>query len=303
MRLINRGLGWAPPRGELVHGSLAYRRLGESGPFIVLLHGLAGSNRFWGGPYDRLSQHGRLIVPDLLGFGDSPWQAPGFSSDDHVAALTACLEEAGVDQPAVVVGHSLGALIAIRLAATQPARVRNVIALTPTIYRDVIDARRRLSGYGVMERLFSADSRTAKAICMWMCDHREMAAKIAVWLRPDLPRAVAGDAVRHTWQSYSETYHRVIQSADALGWLPELRCQLLMVAGDRDPLVDLDLLQELSVSGPRIALRVIRGAGHDLPLRFAEQCVNCIDQALTDREVISTVQVRSFRVTEAVTER
>ena len=268
------------------HGSLAYRVVGTSGPFLVLLHGLAGSNRFWGGAYDRLAERGRLIVPDLLGFGDSPWLASGFGPDDHVAALARCLDEAGADEPALLVGHSLGALIAIRLAVTQPARVRSVIAIAPTIYRDVPSARRRLSGYGVMERLFSADSRTAKAICLWMCDHRQTAAKIAVWLRPDLPPAVARDAVRHSWQSYSETYRRVIQTADAIGWLPELPCPLVVVAGDQDALVDLNLLHELSAAEPTIALRVVHGAKHDLPLRFADYCVALIDQVMTGPKAV-----------------
>ena len=226
-------------------------------------------------------------MPDLLGFGDSPWLASDFGPDDHVAALIRCLDEAGVDEPALLVGHSLGALIAIRLAVTQPARVRSVIAIAPTIYRDVPDARRRLSGYGVMERLFSADSRTAKAICLWMCDHRQTAGRIAVWLRPDLPPAVAHDAVRHSWQSYSETYRRVIQTADAISWLPELRCRLVVVAGDHDPLVDLNLLRELSTSRPGIALCVIHGAKHDLPLRFADYCKALIDQVMTGPEDVT----------------
>ena len=117
-----------------------------------------------------------------------------------------------------------------------------------------------------------------------MCDHRQTAAKIAVWLRPDLPPAVARDAVRHSWQSYSETYRRVIQTADAIGWLPELRCPLIVVAGDHDSLMDLNLLHELSASRPTIALRVVHGAKHDLPLRFADYCVALIDQVMTGAE-------------------
>ena len=287
LSLFDRGLGWAPPRGDLKRGSLAYRVVGASGPFMILLHGLAGSNRYWGGAYDRLAERGRLIVPDLLGFGDSPWLAPGFGPDDHVAALSRCLDEANVDEPALVVGHSLGALIAIRLAVTQPARVRSVIAIAPTIYRDVLDARRRLSGYGMMERLFSADSRIAKAICLWMCDHRETAGKIAAWLRPDLPPAVARDAVRHSWQSYSGSYRGVIQTADAIVWLQELRCPVVVVAGDHDQLVDLKLLHELSATRPTIALRVVQGAKHDLPLRFADYCVALIDQVTTDPAAVA----------------
>ncbi len=62
---------WRPPSGTAWSGSLHARLVGDTGPPIVLLHGMAGSRRYWGAAYDVLGRHGRLIVPDLLGFGSS----------------------------------------------------------------------------------------------------------------------------------------------------------------------------------------------------------------------------------------
>lgn len=71
-----RGKGatqWRQPRGELHHGTLAVRALGDpTAPALVLLHGLAGSNLYWGAAYDELAADSFLVVPDLLGFGSSP---------------------------------------------------------------------------------------------------------------------------------------------------------------------------------------------------------------------------------------
>jgi pimeloyl-ACP methyl ester carboxylesterase len=50
---------------------LAVRTLGQ-GPPTVLLHGLLGSDRYWGGGFDRLADSGLLLAPDLLGFGAFP---------------------------------------------------------------------------------------------------------------------------------------------------------------------------------------------------------------------------------------
>ena len=253
--------------------------LGDHGVPVVLLHGLAGSNTSWGAAYDPLADRARLIAPDLLGFGDSPWPASGYGPDEHAAAVVACLEELGIDEPAILVGHSLGALLALRIAVRFPGKVRSIVGLAPPIYRNRAEAKKRLSGYGVMERLFSADSPFARAICMWMCDHRRAAANIAVLLRPDLPPAVARAAVRHTWASYSETYRSVIAAAEAASWLPALGVPMLLIAGDHDPLVDLGFMQELAASFPLVSYRICPGARHHLPIAFADYC----------REVISTV--------------
>ncbi len=67
---------WQPPSGVTTLGVLNVRRLGASGPPVVLLHGMCGSNRYWGASVDVLAQRCRLVVPDLLGFGQSHRRAP-----------------------------------------------------------------------------------------------------------------------------------------------------------------------------------------------------------------------------------
>lgn len=284
---------WIAPGGIRHRGILTARVLGDRGVPVVLLHGIAGSSNFWGAAYDSLADRARLVAPDLLGFGDSPWPASGYGPDEHADAVVACLQEIGIQVPAIVVGHSLGALIALRIAVRYPDRVRSVVGLAPPIYRNRSEAKSRMSGYGLMERLFSSESRFAKAICMWMCAHRPAAAKIAVWLRPDLPPAIARDAVRHTWTSYSETYRRVLAAAEGASWLPDLTVPLVLVAGDRDNLVDLDFLKELTDRFPLVSVRVRKGAGHDLPIAFPDYCLEAISSMLDAASVSDPNHERS----------
>ena len=102
----------------------------------MLLHGLVASGIYWGAAYDRLGHNHRLVVPDLLGFGRSPRPTSGYGPDDHVRALVTCLDELGVAEPVTIGAHSLGTLIAIRLAATHPDRVSRVVAFGPPVYPD-----------------------------------------------------------------------------------------------------------------------------------------------------------------------
>src|SRR5688572_2143511 len=96
--------------------ALHVRTLGERGQVIVLLHGLAGSERYYGAAFDALASDARLVVPDLLGFGKSPKPPSGYGPDQHSAALGETLDALGVDAPVLLVGHSAGALVALAFA-------------------------------------------------------------------------------------------------------------------------------------------------------------------------------------------
>jgi pimeloyl-ACP methyl ester carboxylesterase len=82
-----------------------------SGPFALLVHGLSLDRRSFRPVRDRLSC--ASLAPDLPGHGESRPSRGGI--DDAVEALRAVVAEAG--EPAIVAGHSLGALVALALAA------------------------------------------------------------------------------------------------------------------------------------------------------------------------------------------
>jgi pimeloyl-ACP methyl ester carboxylesterase len=268
---------WWEPGGEQHLGALAARVLG-SGPPIVLLHGLVGSSRYWGGAYDRLATDHMLIVPDLLGFGRSPRPHVSYGPDDHVAALLACLDEVGANDAALVGAHSAGATVALRLAATYPQRVRAVVGFGPPLYRSPADSRARLASMGPMARLFALPGRSAAVACAWVCNHRELAAKLAVLTHPRLPAPVAADSVQHTWTSYSETLQKLVLAAEAPSWLPDIRCRVWLVAGDADRVVDHEFLAELADQHAHVTAETWPG-DHHLPLRQPERCSTLLERA------------------------
>jgi len=249
----------------------------------VLLHGLPSSGRFWGAEYDTLATHARLVVPDLLGFGRSPRPTGGYGPDDHADAVAATLHRLRVDdEPALVVGHSVGALVALRLAVRHPSLVAGIIGFGAPIYRDYNAARHQVAHLGPLSRLFGLDTRWAELACTWLCQrHRRTAARLAGHFRPDLPRALAADAVEHSWESFSETLTRVVLAAEAPTWLDQIDTPIHLIVGNQDPLVDTAFLDELSRTHPRVHLDVWAGAGHDLPLTDPRACRMAIERQLT----------------------
>lgn len=100
-------------------------RGGDHGPTVLLLHGSGASGAVWAPVLDRL--HGRRwITADLPGHGRSEW-LPSYHHRDYAAAVGTAVGPAQID---LVVGHSLGALVALTLAdGTHGVRVGAVTAI------------------------------------------------------------------------------------------------------------------------------------------------------------------------------
>jgi pimeloyl-ACP methyl ester carboxylesterase len=96
---------------------------GGSGPALMLIHGYGGAASNWTLVAPRLLERYRVIVPDLPGHGgSSALPGPPERVDPYAERLAALLNE-----PAVLVGHSLGAVVALRLAVRRPELVQGLV--------------------------------------------------------------------------------------------------------------------------------------------------------------------------------
>jgi len=113
---------------ELTDGSVWYDERGQGEP-LVLLHGGAVDSRFFEHNIDGLAAHFRVITTDLWGHGrtadrEGPFSLESFSTD--VAELI----ERVAGEPAHVLGHSIGAAVALALVLRRPDLVRNMIQIS-----------------------------------------------------------------------------------------------------------------------------------------------------------------------------
>ncbi len=126
-----------------------YLTAGEGTP-LILLHALGESALDWQWVLSDLAGTHRVYAPDLPGFGDSAKPAADYSPAFFEGFVGAFLDALEVEH-ATVVGNSLGGLIALRLALSEPARV-SALGLVDSVGlgRSISYAMRAptLSGYG-----------------------------------------------------------------------------------------------------------------------------------------------------------
>lgn len=253
----------APAAAAPEMGSLAVERSGGKGPDLLLIPGLAGGAWCYEETIRRLSPDFSIHVLTLPGFDGRP--AMGAPIIERVVAdIIRYIESARLDRP-VVVGHSLGAFLALRIAAIWPGPIGGLVTLygypvfPPLAGADpaqrAAEARRRAAPFhaaaGDPER-FRATMRDF--IAARMNDPRE-AERFAERAARSDPRAT-GD------------YIVEMLSADLRPDLPKLAAPLLaLVAADSylsgrsEPEIRAFYAAVLA-GAPRASLHLVRGARH-----------------------------------------
>jgi len=104
---------------------LACEEAGEGGPPFLFVHGFACDRRVWAPQFRDLSRDHRCVSVDLRGRGESPAAFPCdiVTAADDLAALCSALNLG----PAIVVGHSLGGLVALALNHRAPTAVLGLV--------------------------------------------------------------------------------------------------------------------------------------------------------------------------------
>lgn len=107
---------------------IAYLDIGK-GPPVILLHGFGGSMWQWEYQQTVLSAHVRVITPDVLGSGLSDKPPIDYRPDEMLTFLSGFMDALHIRQ-AVLVGHSMGAGLAIGMALDHPDRVTKLVLIS-----------------------------------------------------------------------------------------------------------------------------------------------------------------------------
>jgi len=244
---------------------LFVRRMGDAGPQIVFLPGIGATTRYWEIVVGALASRMRLTLIDLLGFGRSPKPWTTYSVDRHLAELERVIAPLAREGPVTLVGHSLGARLAVVYAARHPEQVRQLILVSMPYFAGGDNAKRFIGQRGADGWLWTH----MVPFALYCLLGRRLLGWAAPMLAGDVPRAVAEDMNQMTWRSSTSTMWEVIYRYDVSSDLRRLRpdMRVTFLHGDRDRSAPVDHIQDIARIRPSVDVRVRPGADHQLPLR------------------------------------
>ncbi|MBA3330887.1 MAG: alpha/beta fold hydrolase [Actinobacteria bacterium] len=253
--------------------------VGGEGPPIVLVHGLAGAAWNWSELAPLLAERRRVLLPDLPGHGGSS-PLPAAASLDPYAERVRLVAAAEGMLPAPIVGHSLGGLVALRLALRSP---ENVEALVLAAAAGIASATRRaefwLTVFGFLRparRISPHHERIARSPAL-------ARAVFGYWEVSDpaslSPRSVAGFLAGQRLHSDVRSAGRVLVRDDPRLDLERVSCPSLVLWGARDRQVPVEDAFEYT-RRLRATLRVIPDCGHLLIAERAAACADAIESFL-----------------------
>lgn len=102
-----------------------------NGRTVVLFHGMNFAGFYWGGPIQALRREGfRVVVPDQIGFGRSSKPVIPYTFHDMALNTRRILQDLKI-QRVMVVGHSMGGMLAARFATQYPDMTERVVIYNP----------------------------------------------------------------------------------------------------------------------------------------------------------------------------
>jgi 2-succinyl-6-hydroxy-2,4-cyclohexadiene-1-carboxylate synthase len=236
-------------------------RTAGAGPPLVLLHGFTGRGASWSAHLPQLRRGHRTIVVDLLGHGrsDAPSDPARYAVEcqaDDIAAILARLAAA----PADVLGYSMGARIALRLAVDHPSAVHRLVLESPSA--GIADPDERAARRDRDELLATTLERDGIAAFVDRWERQPVFASHAALPAP-ARRRLHRQRLANRPAGLAASLRGAGQGAAPpfLGRLGGVRAPTLVVAGALD---ETGRQRAEAVAGalPDARIEIIRGAGH-----------------------------------------
>ena len=243
---------------------------------VIFLHGVASDSSTWKHVLPKLPPHYRAITIDLLGFGSSPKPRHiSYTMQDHARAVTKTIRRLGMNKPAVIVGHSMGALIAIDIAENNPQLVHSLVLVGAPLYNpeDIVFATSKYAN----PKLSLGNS------LFYMYDqivyNKKLTLKTAQRFVKIAPFRNSFILTKDTWEPFKLSLTNTIMKQNSTAELLGLHSKVVLVYGKMDLLLQQKNYDKLaSFHNENIILMPHRGA-HMITKQSAPLVIQAIEEA------------------------
>lgn len=241
---------------------------------IVFLHGIASNSTIWEVVIEQLRGKHKIVLVDLLGFGDSP--APDnikYNVDDHTYAVHYSLKKAGIKKPVYMVGHSMGSIIATHYAQTYPKKVLSLILCSLPIYKrsELSDSKLRYwqkSSENIYFRVYRI-----------LREKKDFAFKTAAFLHKLGIRQV--ELQEHSWYAFSESLKNTIEHQAVEKEISLLTIPIDIIYGKFDILLIAKHIEELKKYN-NVQIHATNSR-HDLTVGYSKIIASEIDRFISGK--------------------
>lgn len=240
-----------------------------TGTPLVLLHGLGNNAGSWEYVLEHLDYtKWRVIVPDLLGFGDAPKPDVNYTPKDHADAVVATLDKLGIEE-AVIAGHSMGCIVAIDIASRHQGRIKHLALFGAPLYKKKPQTnwwRKLTRAEGLYFSLFEVVKKNPEAV--------QAGGEIADELVPFVKGMEITD---ETWPAYKKSLESTIMQYDSYKQATKLTVPTLFINGLLDFFIIRRNIRLIRRANPR-HIRIKRVLGpHELTPRQGRTAAGIID--------------------------
>jgi pimeloyl-ACP methyl ester carboxylesterase len=251
--------------------------IGGQGPTLVLLHGAGDGAGTWADVAKKLSSRYRIVIPDLAGHGASAPADGPLSISQILTGLEAVMNQAP-REPAIIVGNSLGAWVALLCARENPGRVARLVLVNGGALRG---ERTDLS-------LMPKSRGEAAALMTQLRD--ASAAPIPGYVLDDVVRTANTGPIARMAQAASQMDRFLLE-----GRLHEIAAPVDLLWGVSDKLLSLAYARRMMADLPASRLTTLPACGHvphvECPSRFNASLSDILQSAPPLRRVESPTAV------------
>lgn len=257
--LVQRDLEEYVPTPE---GRMYFAKTG-SGTNVVLLHPMGTSTWAWQTVMDPLGQHFTCYAFDMLGHGESDKPLKEFAIPDFARALDHAMQVLNIHR-AHIVGNSVGAVLAVELAASYPDRVDRLVLVGGPVWDPRTASQRLKEGEANYDEKGMPRPRTLEETKAsgtfvnprpeWVDRSNELRAQAGIWFRKSM---------------------EALASYDIVSRLPRVKAtSTLVLNGEHDPLRDGEDMLRYNI--PNASKVVLPGLGHIPQIEDPEAFVSAV---------------------------
>ncbi|MSO92457.1 MAG: alpha/beta fold hydrolase [Rhodospirillales bacterium] len=258
-------------------GKTAYRIVGTGEP-IVFIHGCGLRKEAWQPQVEAFRSDHRVIVYDLLGHGNSARGAPKATFEEFAAQLGDVLDALSLES-AIIVGHSLGASIALSFALAHLERVGRLVVMNGVYNRPAGQRAAVIKRAEEIELVGPRNNGTSETLNRWFGATPDPA------LAPIIRRV--RDWVESAGPGYASAYRLFATEADRVhaGRLGGLSMPVLYLTGELDPNSTPEMSRQMAAETPCGQAIAISGERHLMPLAVPETVNALLRDFLNERQV------------------